>query len=423
MINRRVYAGLLGLLSPLIGLVSGWRAWRRPPYRERWWERFGWGKAYQDHPIWIHAVSVGEAIAAVPLVHALQKRYSEVPILVTSTTPTGSAIVNQRLGSTVRQHYMPYDTSAAVRRFLRRQQPRVGLIMETEIWPNLCYWMQETSIPLFLINARLSQRSLKGYARFPRLFRPALSSIAAVAAQSPEDAEAFERLGASRVVVIENIKYDLPEPLAALEKGRLWRQVLATRQVWVFASTHAGEELMALAVLEHLREHWPHLLLILIPRHPSRRDAVEAALQSRNILYAVRSQSTDVACKSVLLVDTLGEVMDFYAAADLVTMGGSFVPVGGHNPLEAAALACPITFGPHMNNFRSIAKDMLAVHAAIQVLDSEGLAAQLDTWLQHPEAALEQGKNALNFIQKQRGALKKVMQLLEALDLSKMSQH
>ena len=164
--NRRIYAGLLGLFSPFLLLFTLWRGWRRPPYRERWRERFGWGEMHQDRPLWIHAVSVGEAIAAIPLVHALQKRYPNIPILLTSTTPTGAAIVAQRLGSAVRQHYMPYDTSAAVRRFLKRQQPRLCLIMETEIWPNLCYWTARFSIPLLLINARLSPRSLRGYGRF-----------------------------------------------------------------------------------------------------------------------------------------------------------------------------------------------------------------------------------------------------------------
>ncbi len=418
MMNRRIYAGLLGLFSPFLLLFTLWRGWCRPSYRERWRERFGWGEMHQDRPLWIHAVSVGEAIAAIPLVHALQKRYPDIPILLTSTTPTGAAIVAQRLGSTVRQHYMPYDTSVAIRRFLKRQQPRLCLIMETEIWPNLCYWTARFSIPLLLINARLSPRSLRGYGRFPGLFRPALASMTAVVAQSPEDAEAFKSLGASRVLVIENIKYDLPEPVDALEKGRIWRQHLATRQVWVFASTHAGEEKIAIAVLEHLRAHWPHLLLVLIPRHPSRCGAVEAELQAAGIGYVLRSRDVEVESKNVLLVDTLGEVMDFYAAADLVTVGGSFVPVGGHNPLEAAVLSCPIIFGPHMENFRSIARDMLAAEAAVQADDAEALEAQLAHWLRQPEDAQEQGKRALAFVQRQRGSLEKIMQLLEELDLS-----
>ncbi|WP_414040314.1 lipid IV(A) 3-deoxy-D-manno-octulosonic acid transferase [Acidithiobacillus sp. M4-SHS-6] len=418
MMTRRIYAGILFLFTPLLWIFTGWRGWRRPPYGERWWERFGWGAIHHDRPLWIHAVSVGETIAAVPLVQALHKRKPQLPILVTSTTPTGAEIVAQRLGTSVRQHYMPYDTSAAMRRFLQRQQPRLCLLMETEIWPNLCYWAARFKVPVLLINARMSQRSLKGYGRFAALFRPALASMSAVAAQSPEDAEAFRQLGAARVVVIDNIKYDLPEPLEAREKGREWRQKLATRQVWVFASTHAGEEKMAIAVLKQLRIAWPHLLLVLIPRHPHRSDAVEMELQAAGVLYALRSRDIDVESKNVLLVDTLGEVMDFYAAADLVTVGGSFVPVGGHNPLEAAVLSCPIVFGPHMENFRRIARDMLDGGAAVQVDDADALAQQLAHWLRHPEIAQEQGSRALAFVQKQRGSLEKILQLLDDLDWS-----
>ncbi len=418
MITRRIYAGILFLLTPLLWIFTRWRGWRRPPYDERWQERFGWGDIHHDRPIWIHAVSVGEAIAAVPLVHALQKRYPRIPVLVTSTTPTGAEIVAQRLGTSVRRHYLPYDTSAAMRRFLQRQQPRVCLIMETEIWPNLCYWAAQFQVPVLLINARLSPRSLKGYGRFSRLFRPALASMSAVAAQSPEDAESFRQLGAAKVVVIENIKYDLPEPLEALEKGRFWRQHLATRQVWVFASTHAGEEKMAIDVFKQLQIAWPHLLLVLIPRHPSRRVEVEAELQAAGVPYALRSENGETARKSVFLVDTLGEVMDFYAAADLVTMGGSFVPVGGHNPLEAAVLSCPVIFGPHMENFRRIVRDMLDGDAAVQVDDANALAQQLQLWLRHPESAREQGNRALAFVQQQRGSLEKIMQLLDELDWS-----
>ena len=411
--NRRLYAFLLWLLSPVILGFALWRAWRRPAYRERWRERFGWGARHRDRPIWVHAVSVGETIAAVPLVHALQARYPGVPILVTSTTPTGAAIVSQRLGTEVRQHYMPYDLSGAVTRFLRRQRPRLGILMETEIWPNLCHAARREGVPLMLANARLSARSLRGYGRFRGLFAPALASISAVAAQSAEEAAAFQRLGAQRVTVTGNIKYDLPEPVAARERGRQWRQRFGGRSVWVFASTHAGEEEMALAVLDVLQRQWPDLLLVLIPRHPSRRPEVVARMQARGVSHVLRSRDEVVSGKAIFLVDTLGEVMDFYAAADVVTIGGSFVPVGGHNPLEAAALACPVVWGPHMENFRGIARDLLAARAAVQVPDSAALAAQLGAWLATPEAAAELGARGLLLLQRQRGALGHTLALMD----------
>ncbi|MFA7495182.1 MAG: lipid IV(A) 3-deoxy-D-manno-octulosonic acid transferase [Acidithiobacillus sp.] len=416
MINRRIYAVLLTLLSPAILLFTLWRAWRRPLYRERWRERFGWGVPHQDHPIWIHAVSVGETIAAIPLVHALQARYPGVPILMTTTTPTGSAIVAQRLGSAVRQHYMPYDLPSAVKRFLVRQQPRLGLIMETEIWPNLCHAASRAAVPLLLVNARLSPRSLRGYGRFPYLFQPALARMAAIAAQSSEDAVAFQSLGAEQITVTGNLKYDLPDPVDARAKGLLWRERLGMRPIWVFASTHAGEEEMALTVLEQLQVQWSDVLLVLIPRHPSRRAEVQARLQARHMHCALRSKTEDCRERSVLLVDTLGEVMDFYAVANMVTIGGSFVPSGGHNPLEAAALSCPISFGPHMENFRAISHDMLAADAAVQVADGEALKNQLQQWLIHPEAVAEMGQKAFRLVQEQRGALQKILHLVEVVE-------
>lgn len=415
MMSRRLYAFLLWLLSPVVLGFTLWRAWRRPAYRERWWERFGWGPRRSDRPIWIHAVSVGETIAAIPLVRALQARYPEVPILMTSTTPTGAAVVSQRLGTEVLQYYLPYDLSGAVTRFLRRQRPRLGIIMETEIWPNLCHAASREGVPLMLVNARLSQRSLRGYARFRTLFAPALASMNAIAAQSSEDAAAFRRLGAKHVVVTGNIKYDLPEPVAAREHGRQWQQRFAGRPVWVFASTHAGEEQLALAALEDLQRQWPDLLLVLIPRHPSRRLEVMARMQAKGVSFALRSRAEDVGARAVFLIDTLGEVMDFYAAADVVTIGGSFVPAGGHNPLEAAALARPVTFGPYMDNFKGITQDLLAANAAVQVLDVEALVAQLGAWLTTREPATEMGDRALVFLQQQRGALGRTFALLDRI--------
>jgi len=411
---RRLYAGLLCLLSPLVLGFTLWRARRRPAYGERWWQRFGWiPRSRGPAPLWVHAVSVGEAIAAIPLVHALQERFPGHPILMSTTTPTGAAVVRARLGEDVTHVYAPYDLPAAVWRFFHRGRPALGIIMETEIWPNLYHAAARRAIPLYLFNARLSPRSRRGYQRFHRLLGPALQSLQAIAAQSEADAAAFRALGATRVWATGNLKYDLPEQDATRAAGAALRQPWGDRPVWAFGSTHAGEEELAMAVLRTLRQRFPHLLLVLAPRHPERCASVAALLRSQGLHAQRRSAGQPVPPEQeVLLVDTLGELSTFYAAADVVSVGGSFVPKGGHNPLEAAALAKPVSFGPHMENFRDIARTLLAAGAAVQAADGNVLAITLAHWLAEPGTAREIGQHGLRVVQAQRGALAHSLALL-----------
>ncbi|MHB8247923.1 MAG: lipid IV(A) 3-deoxy-D-manno-octulosonic acid transferase [Acidithiobacillus sp.] len=412
---RRLYAGLLCLLTPLVLGFTLWRAWRRPGYRERWWQRFGWiPRSRGPAPLWVHAVSVGEAIAAMPLIHALEERYPGHPILMSTTTPTGAAVVRARLGERVTHVYAPYDLPAAVARFFRRGRPALGIIMETEVWPNLYHAAARRAIPLYLFNARLSRRSQRGYQRFHRLVGPALQSLHAIAAQSDADAAAFRALGAAQVWATGNLKYDLPEQDATRAAGAALRQPWGDRPVWVFGSTHAGEDELAMAVLRTLRQQFPHLLLVLVPRHPERCGGVAALLQAQGLHAQRRSAGQPVRPEQeVLLVDTLGELPIFYAAADVVSIGGSFVPKGGHNPLEAAALAKPVSFGPHMENFRDIASTLLTAGAAVQTADGNALAVTLARWLADPVAAREEsGQNGQRVVQTQRGALARSLALL-----------
>ena len=407
---RRLYAFLLWLLTPLILLFTLWRAWRRPPYRAFLWQRFGFVPPRRDRPLWIHAVSVGEGIAALPLIRALQARYPALPILLTSTTPTGRALLRERLGDSVTQLYLPYDTPGAVGRFLRRQQPRLGLFLETEIWPNLFQAAQRQQIPLFLLNARLSTRSLRGYARWRGLFAPALAALEAVAAQSEADAGRFRALGAPRVEVLGQLKLDLQIDPQQRQQGEQWRAEW-DRPVWAFVSTHAGEEALAAEILARLQTHFPELLLLLIPRHPERAAEILGHLSDFRVVQRSRGEAVG-ADTEVYLVDTLGEVIAFCAAADVVSMGGSFVPHGGHNPLEPAALGKPVLVGLHMENFQSLTDTMLAAGALLRCPDNEALYPALLRLLQEEADAAALGDRAATWVAGQTGALERTLGML-----------
>ncbi|MEL5849062.1 MAG: lipid IV(A) 3-deoxy-D-manno-octulosonic acid transferase [Candidatus Igneacidithiobacillus chanchocoensis] len=409
----RLYRLLTRLLTPLLLLFTWQRMLRRPVYRAHWRERFGWVPRRQDRPLWIHAVSVGEGMAALPLIHALQERYPQLPILLTSTTPGGRQVLRARLGDSVQQLYLPYDLPGAVARFLERQQPRLGLFLETEIWPNLIHAAAQRHIPLFLLNARLSARSLQGYQRWQGLFAPALAGLTQIAAQSTADAERFRALGAQRVTVAGQLKLDLQIRPEQRQAGALWRERFAGRRVWVFASTHPGEEELAADLLSILQTEFPDLLLVLIPRHPERAEEIVAALQRRGLRVARRSLDAQVAADTqVFLVDSFGEVIDFCAAADLVVMGGSFVPHGGHNPLEPAALAKPVLLGPHTENFASLVTEMAAAEALQVCADGNALRESLRTLLHDPAAAKALGERAGTWFAGQSGAVQRSLQLL-----------
>ncbi|MCE5393217.1 MAG: 3-deoxy-D-manno-octulosonic acid transferase [Acidithiobacillus sp.] len=408
-----LYGFLTWLLGPLVLLFTGWRLLHRPAYRAHWWERFGFLPRRHDHPLWVHAVSVGEGMAALPLLKRLQEHYPQLPILVTSTTPTGRARIQQNLGISVSQAYLPYDLPGAVGRFLRRTRPRVGILLETELWPNLLTQAKRTKIPVILLNARLSQPSFTGYQRWRSLFTPILQDLALVAAQSVDDGQRFQALGAKRVEILGQLKLDFRIDATARERARQWQEVLAGRRLWVFASTHPGEEAMAWAALPALRAQFPSLLLVLLPRHPERGADLARALRQAGIPFAQRSRGEIPGVHdAVFLVDRLGELIEFYGASELVWIGGSFLAKGGHNPIEAAAWGKPILVGPHMENFAGILQSMQAAEAILQVSDLANGVEQTKNWLAAPNSAQQWGHRAYSWYTSQGGAVDRALGLL-----------
>ena len=416
---RFVYTGLLYLLLPLALLRLYWRGRRDPGHRQRWRERLGFIPPRSESGyLWVHAVSVGEARAALPLIRALLARYPDQPVLVTTTTLTGSRQVQEALGDRVQHVYAPYDLPGAVARFLRKARPRIAIIMETELWPNLLRQCAVAKIPVLVANARLSERSARGYARIRGFTRSMLRNVTLIAAQAEADAERFRVLGAPRVEVVGNLKYDLKLPDELLEQGRILRRerLSENRPVWIAASTHAGEDEPILEAFAQLRTHWPDLLLLLVPRHPERFDSVAALCQQRGFNIVRRSdQQSCRPATAVFLGDSMGELLLFYATADLAFVGGSLVSTGGHNVLEPALLGLPVLFGPHMFNFTEAEERLLEAEAARQVADAAELAVAVDQWLADPEQRRNAGQRGWAVVERHRGALMALMARIEAL--------
>lgn len=414
---RTLYTLLLALLTPLIVLRLWLKGRVQPAYRQRIAERLG---QVPEHPVavWVHAVSVGESLAALPLIEALIKKHGERRVWVTTTTPTGSERVQAALGARVIHTYAPYDLPWVVARFLARAQPQQVVVMETELWPNLFAALNARGIPLTIANARLSPRSFKGYSRVAGFTRSVLGGVTTVAAQSALDAERFGALGAPRVEVIGNLKFDLAlpageQPLTALIAAR-WPP---PRAVWAAVSTHEGEEQAALEAHRELLQLQPDALLILVPRHPQRFEAVAAQIAAQGF-GCVRRSALEAATQQapVLLGDSMGEVMAYLAAAQLAFVGGSLVPVGGHNVLEPAAIGLPVLFGPQMHNFLAARELLLGAEVAREVSDAQSLAEALRDWLPNPanQAACEaRRQRARTAIAANRGALQKLLALLE----------
>ncbi|APZ42756.1 lipid IV(A) 3-deoxy-D-manno-octulosonic acid transferase [Acidihalobacter ferrooxydans] len=412
---RGLYTLLLYLIAPAVVLRLLWRSRRNPGYRQRIPERFGFGRAFAQRPrIWIHAVSVGETIASVPLVRRLQQQYPGYAVLVTNTTPTGAAQVRRLFGDTVENAYLPYDLPGAVERFLERARPRVVLCMETEIWPNLFAACARRNVPVFIANARLSARSARAYARVAALTRATLGQVATVAARDARDAQRFRALGAPRVFVAGNLKHDLDVPATARETGMVLRAALgADRPVWIAASTHAGEDEIVLDAHRRLCGRLPDALLILVPRHPERFD--EAAARSASAGFVTRRRSLDIvpdAQTQVFIGDTLGELMCFYAAGDVAFVAGSFVEVGGHNPLEPVALGLPVLTGPQVFNFEQVYAALFAANAARQVDDAGALAMALVELFAAPEQRARMGEGGERVLAAHRGATDHLAALL-----------
>ena len=419
---RFLYLLAVYLAAPVVSALLLWRGLRDRSYWRNFGERFGFGARLPPDGVWLHAVSVGEVQACAALVSAISRRHPALPITVTTFTPTGSARARALFGNLAQVRYVPYDLPGAVRRFFRRVQPRLAVIFETELWPNLYRECGRRRVPLVLASARISARSVSRYQRLGTLFRETLARTALVAAQGAGDAERFRSLGAdpANTHVTGNIKFDfeLPEGLAARGAG-LRAQYAPDRPLWVAGSTHGGlEEQAVLEAQQRVREVHPGALLVLAPRHPPRFDEVAGALRAAGIHFVRRSASAgdgaDAAC-AVLLLDSLGELLDFYAAADVSFVGGSLVPRGGHNLLEPAALGVPILVGPDNSNGEEIARLLIARGAAEVVHDAAELGTRVTALLGDSDAREGMGTAGRASVDSNRGALEKLLSLIEPL--------
>jgi len=414
-----LYTILFYIALPLILIRLLWRGIRSPSYWQRWPERFGHSPLLSDQMpvIWIHAVSVGEVEATRPLIKTLFTEYPKHQIIITTMTPTGSARVRLLYGDSVSHCYLPYDVSFAVQRFLKRTHPQFGIIMETEIWPMLLLTCQQLNIPLVLANARMSERSAKGYGRFANFTKTILQSLHFIAAQSEADRQRFKKLGADikNVHAIGNLKYEISLPASLVEQATAMRNLWGShRPTWVAGSTHEGEEAIILNASRQVRAAFPELLLIIVPRHPERFDKVTALSQKAGFKTLRRSEHRP--CPSdvkVLVVDTMGELPLFFAASDVAFVGGSLMPIGGHNILEPAALGRPIITGPHYFNFNEITGQFLKANAAIQINDTQELAETIITLLQDSPQRTKMRDAALQLMASSQGASKRLVNLIK----------
>ncbi len=414
----RLYQVLLYLIQPLIWVRLLLRSRKAPAYRKRWGERYGFcAKKVAPCGILLHSVSVGETLAAVPLVRALRHHYPSLPITVTTMTPTGSERVRSAFGDDVHHVYLPYDLPGSMRRFLNQVNPRLVIVMETELWPNFICQLHKRKIPLVIANARLSNRSAAGYQKLGNFVKRILRKITLVAAQNQEDGERFIELGLNRkqLHVTGSLKFDISvTPEQAVKAVTLRRQWAAHRPVWIATSTHEGEEEIVLAAHAQLLKKFPNLLLILVPRHPERFANAEELTRKAGMKYVLRSENkiptTDI---QVVIGDTMGELMLLYGIADLAFVGGSLVERGGHNPLEAAAHALPVLMGPHTFNFKDICSKLSQADGLITVTDSQSLCNSVTSLLSDEDYRLYYGRHAAEVLHENQGALQRLLELLQ----------
>jgi 3-deoxy-D-manno-octulosonic-acid transferase len=411
-VARVAYSALIYSMVPYVIARLAWRARRESGYRRHVAERFGhYGtRAQRGSFIWLHAVSVGETRAAEPLVRALEARYPEHRILLTHMTPTGRRAGESVFGDRVVRAYLPYDLPGAVGRFLDHFRPHMGLLMETEIWPNLIHACKARGIPLYLVNARLSEKSYRGYSRFASLSRESTSALTAIAAQTAGDAQRLRALGGAAVTVTGNMKFDATPRADHVEMGRAWRGTYGSRRVLLAASTREGEEALVLDAHALLADA---PLLVLVPRHPQRFEEVAALLARRGIRYERRSSGRRVDRDTqVLLGDSMGEMAAYYSACDLAFIGGSLLPFGAHNFIEACAVGKPVLLGPHTYNFAEAAAHAIEAGAALRVNDVADLARTANRLLDDDRALGDMGRRALEFSRVHQGATQRLIEML-----------
>ncbi len=413
---RGLYSAVLYLLVPVTVYHLIWRGFRQPEYLERWGERYA---AYSTPPlddcVWVHAVSVGEVNAAAPLVNALLESRPDLRLLVTTITPTGSARVRALWGERVEHVYLPYDLSGAVRRFLAHFRPRLALVLETELWPNLLFCCRDHGVPAYLVNARLSERSLRGYALLRPLIGRVLRTLARVAAQSEADGARFVRLGAEpgAVSVLGNLKFDVKVGDAPRRVAAAFAAHSGGRKTWIAASTHPEEEAAVIAIHRRLRTRWPDLVLLWAPRHPERFRPVAQACVEAGWRVATRELTRWPDREDgVFVIDTLGELADFYACAQVAFVGGSLQPVGGHNLLEPAALGVAVVTGPHLHNFSDIARQLDEAGALRIGADAESVGEAVGGLLADADARAAMAAQGLRLVAEGRGALARTVEMI-----------
>jgi 3-deoxy-D-manno-octulosonic-acid transferase len=423
--SRFIYSLVLYLLLPFTAIKLMWRGIKQPDYLRHWKERYGFFNIPIKAPlIWLHCVSVGETRAAGPLIEQLLKTHPKHAILMTHATPTGRAAGEQLFPAeqypNVFRCYLPYDVPYAIGRFLKHFQPSIGLLMETELWFNLISACKVKNIPLLLVNARLSERSARRYAKVGGLTAQGLNSLAGIAAQTAQDAARFAQLmrnNPQSMSVMGNLKFDVTPPKGEAERGRYLRGLLGVnRPIFLAASTRDGEEKLILDALENA--NIPHLLTIMVPRHPQRFDEVAHLLESKGIPYCRRSEfamgnvASEIPNCQVILGDSMGEMFTYYAACDVALIGGSLLPLGGQNLIEACAMGKPVLMGEHTFNFSEASEQAIAAGAALRVNEKD-LAEKLSALIQNPARQNEMGKAGLAFSQNAGGATKRLMQLID----------
>jgi len=414
---RHLYSCLFYLGLPLALLKLWKRSRKAPAYAQRIGERFAHIPQRDDQPLWIHAVSVGETVAIAPLIEQLLERQPDIPLLVTTTTPTGSERVKTLFGDRVSHCYCPYDLPHLLHRFLKRVKPRGLVIVETELWPNMLAACAKRKIPVLLANARLSERSARGYQKVSALTRPMMQQLSCVAAQDNEGGQRFVELGLSpeKLQVTGSIKFDHQPPADAVTNGlELRKQWGEHRPVLIAGSTReGGEDGMLLEVFGQLKQPYSELLLILVPRHLERFDSATQQAEAAGWNTSRRSLNNATAQTDVFVGDSMGEMATYYAAADLCFVGGSLVETGGQNPLEPAMLGKPVFMGPHLFNFSDIAKQLEQAGGLTVVSNIDELTKVLKQRLENPEQARQQGATAHAFVEKNQGALERLYQLTE----------
>jgi len=436
---RLLYTLLYYSLTPLLFIRLLFKHQKSSAYKEqrqslRLAERFGFflkpefvkpeHKDNSQSPVWFHTVSVGEFLATLPLIKQLKQNYPQYPIVITCTTTTGSAQITKVFAEEIKSGhvfhvYLPYDLPGSMKRFMKSIKPRLGIIMETEIWPNLLYVSQQLDIPVWLLNARMSSRSAKSYARFPELTKTTLNQFSGIAVQNATDEKRLKKLGANEkyLHITGSIKFDLKINQDDINAGSALREQLhwQHKKVLIAASTHKGEDEIILNIYQKLKNHHSDLVLIIVPRHPERFQSVYQLLSNTNLKVFKRSEMKDLSLPAIdiLLGDSMGEMICYYACADVVFMGGTMMPTGGHNILEPAALGLPVVYGPHMFNFAAINELFLQHEATLQVADSESLEDALNTILSDESAANVLGERAKNLMAQNSGALEKMMCLIK----------